>query len=468
MKNFTLADIQLKHKLIGAAVILAIISFIASAFLIGTFVKSEVIKIITKQYQLFTNVATTADFSSSIDTQVLDTHIKKIVSNTSMLFALTIAILLVIITLLCSHVFNKFNALVANCISFGEGDLSIEINADLTKRKDEIGQMANILETMRQRLNNILTQIQTNSDELLDISSHLQNSVTSSNNEMANIVNQVEYLLSGSEIQVQLTSTNTTMTQEIHNGMENMALTVQNISGSAVNTLNAARGGEENLKHMVDQMNVINEKVAETSNCIDLLSQKSNEIEEAIKLITDVTAQTNLLALNASIEAARAGEHGKGFAVVAEQVSKLADESKTAAAKIEEMISEIRAGVDASVGAIHDGTYAVEQGIKLAISTEQNFESIVLEIGRVSDEICHVSAVTEEVTGGTTTIYEDISHIADITEKATTAIKNVSKSTQEQEKELKEISSHTDLLELVSSTLSSSVNQFKLHNENNK
>jgi methyl-accepting chemotaxis protein len=58
------------------------------------------------------------------------------------------------------------------------------------------------------------------------------------------------------------------------------------------------------------------------------------EIGEIIGGITGITEQTNMLALNATIEGARAGE----LAVVAKEVRKLADQSRSSAGQILELI----------------------------------------------------------------------------------------------------------------------------------
>lgn len=62
--------------------------------------------------------------------------------------------------------------------------------------------------------------------------------------------------------------------------------------------------------------------------------------------ILDISKRTNLLSLNASIEAARAGSSSHGFSVVASEIRSLAESSKNAAGKIQDISEVVTAAVE--------------------------------------------------------------------------------------------------------------------------
>src|SRR3989441_6895541 len=81
----------------------------------------------------------------------------------------------------------------------------------------------------------------------------------------------------------------------------------------------------------------------------------SERIAAFAQTIARIARQTHLLALNAAIEAARAEEHGEGFAVVADEVRALAAEAGRSAREVAELVSDLRAGIEAAARAMQSG-----------------------------------------------------------------------------------------------------------------
>lgn len=87
---------------------------------------------------------------------------------------------------------------------------------------------------------------------------------------------------------------------------------------------------------------VFSEHLTGIEELSDMTKNAINEAGSVINSIQSISKQSNLLALNAAIEAARAGAAGRGFSVVAEEMRKLSEHSNDSAAKVANMLNEMK------------------------------------------------------------------------------------------------------------------------------
>ena len=148
------------------------------------------------------------------------------------------------------------------------------------------------------------------------------------------------------------------------------------------------------------------------------ISTSSAEVGQVLGVIDDIAFQTNLLALNAGVEAARAGESGRGFAVVATEVRQLAQRSADSARHIKELIERSNVHVadgsqrvDESVealqritAAVNDVNGIVEQIATAAREQAMSIEEINAAVGHLDQVTQQNAAMVEESTAASNTL----------------------------------------------------------------
>ena len=124
---------------------------------------------------------------------------------------------------------------------------------------------------------------------------------------------------------------NASLAQKTADKIQNMQNELNQSGSNAGQAQTLASTARASSEKGVASMSQITQAMAE-------INQTSHQVMDILDLINDITHQTKMLATNAAIEAARAGELGKGFAVVANEVSKLAETSKSAAKDISNLV----------------------------------------------------------------------------------------------------------------------------------
>lgn len=174
--------------------------------------------------------------------------------------------------------------------------------------------------------------------------------------------------------------------------------------------------GKNAVLEAITGMQAIRASSRITSEVVETLSLRVNDIGAILSVIDEVAEQTNLLALNAAIIAAQAGEHGKGFAVVADEIRELAERTSSSTREIAAVIKGVQEETRRAVDAISQAEESIAAGEKLSQRSGAALEKIVTGVERAGIQVSEIAKATVEQARGSQSIREAMESVEDMVE----------------------------------------------------
>lgn len=376
--------------------------------------------------------------------------------------AVIIAALVAIILVATRSIVRPIEAVVENGHKMARGDFSSDMSEKFLHRKDELGDLARIFETVTGNMRQLIGHIQMNAQELLRSADTVNASSNKSSSAANQVANAIEEVAESAETQMQAAVESAKSMEEMTGGVQRVADAATTVSESVSEMTERANAGKRSVKKVTEQMDRIQMETTETKTVIEQLGEGTSKIGNIVSTITDISEQTNLLALNAAIEAARAGESGQGFAVVADEVRILADETNVSAHNIQQLIQAIQVNTVQATKAMETNVQEVNMGISQIAELGQAFEKITSSVELVVTEIEELAAIAEQMSAATEEIAAASEEIAASAENSTGQTEYVASAAKEQLSSMKEMQKISERLKHLANDLNINMNQFNI------
>lgn len=421
-------------------------------------------------------VTAPVEISENAYKEILDTKVDRAVArsmvqiNGTVIFnyvAIALYIVMAVITVLVTsrtvvrpaRDSGKALRAITSKVDAREGDLTERVPV---KTKDEVGQMAEGINSFIQQLQAIMQQLKVETVNMEQSAGAIMNQVVESNESASNVSAATEQMAASmEEISAtlgQLSSGSTNVLSEIQSmddSVQNGVYLVQDIKNRATEMHRNTIQGKDKAGRTIQQIRETLQAALEESRSV----QKINEMTQEI---LSITSQTNLLSLNASIEAARAGEAGRGFAVVADEIRGLADSSAEAANNIQIISSLVTDAVEKLAKNAEEMLIFVDQEI---MKDYDDFVQVVEQYKQDADSVdvilSGVAANTAGINQTMDNMNTGINDISTAVEENAKGITNVADSAVSLVEAMSEIQKETEQSRQISEKLNNEVNRFK-------
>lgn len=369
----------------------------------------------------------------------------------------------IIVIYFISHRLSQSITYASNALNIlSTGDFTKNIDEKYLNYKDEIGNMANSMNTMQNSIKGMIKisknsslVIGENSNTLSNIS---KNMVSYSNN----VADSMQGVAAGISSQANNLIEITSLFNAFSSKLEDIVLNIKDIDKNTLSMNELANESSSNMKLLINAINDISSSFKALSDKILIFGNNITEVNNIVNIINSIAGQTTLLALNASIEAANAGEAGKGFAVVANEIKALAEQTKVSAENITSLISNISKDTTIITDNTDSMNLDLNKQIDIINKTLYSFDNIINVIKIIIPKVQSVNISATNANNEKKEILDKVETLSAIAEEISASSEEITASADEMSSLANDVASTSSTLDEMTQNLISEQNKFKI------
>lgn len=172
------------------------------------------------------------------------------------------------------------------------------------------------------------------------------------------------------------------------------------------------------------------------------------------------------MALNAAIEAAQAGEAGRGFAVVAEEIRKLAEDSRSSAKNIEQLVKDVQKDTHEAVIKIQEMSDRVNDGLAASSSVSRAFDKIAGDSSNTLELSVEIVSSTNQQEERVKNVVAIMEEVVVISEQAAAGAEEVASSAADLSSGMANYSEKSEQVSWILGDLKAGMQAFRLKDTN--
>ncbi len=343
--------------------------------------------------------------------------------------------------------------------ALSKGDLTNDFKIN---SKDEIGTLVNEINSSIKVVKEIVSYIDKDVVRFEGMASELANTSKNLSIKSSTTIEKIK------EVQKDISIENENIVdvysnfEEVSSSMDEIYSTSHENINKIVKSVEYVQGTKNIIEKSIVQLNKVVKLVDFSVLSINKLEKRTQQIEDTLGFISNISNQTSLLSLNANIEAARAGELGKGFGVVANEIRNLADESSDIVTKIEALISDINKETKETIETMNMDVQETIEQLRLINETSQNMDAVMANFEEFINFSKRLNSMIKNQANFSKVTNDCLSVISASSEKIESSVDDIYSYTVAQEEIVDSLGERSESLNDISKDLKQLISKFKV------